>query len=67
MIEIDRIMIEEYDIPVELMMEHAGLNLARLSIIKSNENISRDIIIAGSGNNGGGGMVAGRKLNSWDK
>jgi NAD(P)H-hydrate epimerase len=67
MIEIDRIMIEEYDIPVELMMEHAGLNLARLSIIKSNENISRYIIIAGSGNNGGGGMVAGRKLNSWDK
>jgi NAD(P)H-hydrate epimerase len=49
------------------MMEHAGLNLARLSIIKSNENISRYIIIAGSGNNGGGGIVAGRKLNSWDK
>jgi NAD(P)H-hydrate repair Nnr-like enzyme with NAD(P)H-hydrate epimerase domain len=29
--EVDRLMIEEYNIPFELMMEHAGLYLARLS------------------------------------
>jgi NAD(P)H-hydrate epimerase len=60
-------MIKEYDIPVELMMEHAGLNLARLSITKSSDSIIRYVVIAGSGNNGGGGIVAGRKLNSWGK
>ncbi len=67
MIEVDRIMIKEYEIPVELMMEHAGMNLARLSIIKSSNSIIRYVVIAGSGNNGGGGIVAGRKLNSWGK
>jgi NAD(P)H-hydrate repair Nnr-like enzyme with NAD(P)H-hydrate epimerase domain len=30
MVEVDWIMIEELGLPVELMMEHAGVNLARL-------------------------------------
>ena len=32
--EVDRLMIEEYQVPIELMMEHAGLNLARLAVKK---------------------------------
>lgn len=65
MIEIDRFMVEEYHIPVELMMEHAGLNLARLAVKYSTDNVDNYIIIAGSGNNGGGGIVSARRLASW--
>ena len=65
MIEVDRIMVEEYHIPVELMMEHAGLNLARLAVKCSKENVNEYIIVAGSGNNGGGGIVSARRLASW--
>lgn len=65
MIEVDRLMIEEYHIPVELMMEHAGLNLARLVVKYSKENVNKYIIVAGSGNNGGGGIVSARRLASW--
>lgn len=32
MAEVDRLMTEERGVPVELMMEHAGLNLARLAV-----------------------------------
>ncbi|MHA1526114.1 MAG: NAD(P)H-hydrate epimerase, partial [Promethearchaeota archaeon] len=53
--EVDRIMVEEYHIPVELMMEHAGLNLARLAVKYSKESGNKYIVVAGSGNNGGGG------------
>ena len=63
--EVDRIMVEEYHIPVELMMEHAGLNLARLAVKYSNENVNKYIVVAGSGNNGGGGIVSARRLASW--
>ncbi|MHA2246430.1 MAG: NAD(P)H-hydrate epimerase [Candidatus Hodarchaeales archaeon] len=66
MIEVDRIMMKEYHIPVELMMEHAGLNLARLALKFKTDNYHHNYqIIVGSGNNGGGGLVAARRLNSW--
>jgi len=65
MIEVDRIMVQEYHIPVELMMEHAGLNLARLAVKYSKENENKYIVVAGSGNNGGGGIVSARRLASW--
>jgi NAD(P)H-hydrate epimerase len=65
MIEVDRIMVEEYHIPVELMMEHAGLNLARLAVKYSKESGNKYIVVAGSGNNGGGGIVSARRLASW--
>ncbi|MGD9397342.1 MAG: hypothetical protein PVJ05_12995 [Candidatus Thorarchaeota archaeon] len=32
MVEVDRIMMEEFQIPVDLMMEHAGHNLAKLCV-----------------------------------
>ncbi|UCG00961.1 MAG: NAD(P)H-hydrate epimerase [Candidatus Heimdallarchaeota archaeon] len=63
--EVDRLMIEEYQIPVELMMEHAGLNLARLAVNMTNNKRYTIQIIAGSGNNGGGGLVAARRLVCW--
>ncbi|MFW9779197.1 MAG: NAD(P)H-hydrate epimerase [Candidatus Heimdallarchaeota archaeon] len=67
MVEVDRIMTEEFGIGVELMMENAGISLARLAaevgyINKKNSLVS---IIAGSGNNGGGGLVAARRLFAW--
>ncbi|MGY5854122.1 MAG: NAD(P)H-hydrate epimerase [Candidatus Thorarchaeota archaeon] len=63
MIEVDRLMMEEYSIPVELMMEHAGLSFARLAVQLKPR--SEFIVVAGSGNNGGGGLVAARRLHSW--
>ena len=65
MIEVDRIMMEDYNIPVELMMENAGLALARIAA-KYLDSAEKSIgIVVGSGNNGGGGLVAARRLHSW--
>ena len=65
MSEVDRVMVEVFKIPVELMMELAGFNLAKLALKLSNNKYSNYVIIAGSGNNAGGGIVAGRRLASW--
>ncbi|MBY9009638.1 MAG: NAD(P)H-hydrate epimerase [Candidatus Lokiarchaeota archaeon] len=65
MIEVDRIMVEDFKIPVELMMELAGLNLAILALNLSKNKYSNYIIIAGTGHNAGGGIVAARRLASW--
>jgi len=55
---------EECDIPVRLMMEQAGFQTARLaaSYVKPSQKI---LIGAGPGNNGGGGLVAARRLKAW--
>lgn len=65
MVEVDRIMMEELGVPVDLMMEHAGANLAKLcvNLTPTGEGFFR--VISGSGNNGGGGIVAARRLKSW--
>jgi len=65
MTEVDRIMVEDFRIPIELMMELAGYNLANIALNISRSKYSNYIIIAGSGNNGGGGIVAARRLASW--
>ncbi|MHA2025879.1 MAG: NAD(P)H-hydrate epimerase [Candidatus Thorarchaeota archaeon] len=65
MIEVDRIMIEDLGIHLELMMEHAGFNFARLALLLSESSSPIFRIIAGSGNNGGGGLVAARRLSGW--
>ena len=64
MVKVDEIMMEDLNVPVELMMEHAGHNLARLSTNYIAEN-NPLIVIAGSGNNGGGGLVSACRLKSW--
>jgi NAD(P)H-hydrate epimerase len=65
MIEVDRIMMKDLGVPIELMMEHAGHNLARLTIELSDDSVSSFRIVAGTGNNGGGGLVAARRLRGW--
>lgn len=49
---------------IELMMENAGLQLARL-IVDSTTTASKICIGVGNGNNGGGGLVAARRLAAW--
>jgi len=58
--EVDRIMIEDLGIDLLRMMENAGRNLAWLS----RQRFSPDsvTVLAGSGGNGGGGLVAARHL-----
>jgi len=65
MTEVDRIMVEDFRIPIELMMELAGYNLATIALNLSRNKDSNYIIIAGLGNNAGGGIVAARRLASW--
>lgn len=62
--EMDYLAVEKYHLPIELMMENAGLNLARLaaSFLPEREEI---LIGIGTGNNGGGGLVAARRLAAW--
>jgi NAD(P)H-hydrate epimerase len=63
MVKLDRLM-EQRGIPLSLMMENAGVNLARLAFLVGKQNTSY-LIISGSGGNGGGGMVAARRLSAW--
>lgn len=66
MIEVDRLMIEDYGITLMQMMENAGRNLAELAQrqLGSEGGDSRVLVLCGAGNNGGGGMVAARHLHN---
>lgn len=66
MIQVDRLMAEEYGIALIQMMENAGRNLADLTIQLSGAPIAgRSVcVLCGRGNNGGGGMVAARHLHN---
>jgi NAD(P)H-hydrate epimerase len=67
MVEVDRLMIEEYGITLIQMMENAGRNLAELArrMLGGQVQGRQIIVLCGSGNNGGGGMVAARHLSNW--
>jgi NAD(P)H-hydrate epimerase len=67
MVEVDRLMIEEYGITLIQMMENAGRNLAEQARRMLGGYVrEREItVLCGSGNNGGGGMVAARHLSNW--
>lgn len=58
--EIDRIMIDELHIELVQMMENAGRALAELAIRRFAPRTVA--VLAGSGGNGGGGLVAARHL-----
>jgi len=64
---IDRLMAVQYHIGLIQMMENAGLRLAELTRkIMGGSVEGRSILaVCGSGNNGGGGMVAARHLHNW--
>ena len=66
MIEVDRLMIEEYGILLIQMMENAGRNLAELGSRMLGGKLigSKVVVLCGAGNNGGGGMVAARHLSN---
>ena len=60
MIEVDRVMIEDLDITLFQMMENAGRNLAR--VVLDMYQPATVSVAAGTGGNGGGGLVAARHL-----
>jgi NAD(P)H-hydrate epimerase len=60
MIEVDRVMIEDLRIELIQMMENAGRSLARLVVDLAAP--ASATVYAGSGGNGGGGLVAARHL-----
>lgn len=64
--EVDRLMIETFGIVLMQMMENAGRNLADLAqAMLENDAMDRPVLVlAGRGNNGGGGLTAARHLNN---
>lgn len=62
--EMDYFAVENYNLPIELMMENAGLQLANLIAQTAQKGQSIKIGL-GNGNNGGGGLVAARRLSAW--
>jgi NAD(P)H-hydrate epimerase len=63
--EVDRLMIEEYGVALLQMMENAGRNLAQLAAsLAGGAKGTRVVVLAGKGNNGGGGMAAARHLSN---
>ena len=59
--KMDELAIHKYGLSIELMMENAGLQLARLISQYATKQSTIHIGI-GTGNNGGGGLVAARRL-----
>lgn len=60
MVEIDRVMMHDLGIDLVRMMENAGRNLAQLAIDRFAPKTVT--VLAGTGGNGGGGLVAARHL-----
>ncbi|MFV9673260.1 MAG: NAD(P)H-hydrate epimerase, partial [Acidimicrobiia bacterium] len=68
MIEVDRAMMEDYRIDLVRMMENAGRNLAHLArerFLGGNPRGHRVVVLAGTGGNGGGALVAARRLHNY--
>lgn len=65
MIEVDRAMVEDYNILLIQMMENAGSSLAYLARERLLDGDARDkrvLVLAGTGGNGGGVLVCARRL-----
>jgi len=62
--EMDYYAVNNHNLPVELMMENAGYHLARLAATMIDKDKTIQIAV-GNGNNGGGGLVAARRLAAW--
>lgn len=68
MVEVDRAMIEDDRIELIQMMENAGRNLAHLARVRfldGDPRGKRILVKAGRGGNGGGALVAARRLHTW--
>ena len=61
-------MIEDYKISLLQMMENAGrclADLARSRFLGGDPRGQRVLVLAGTGGNGGGGLVCARRLHNW--
>ena len=68
MIEVDRAMMEDCRIDLVRMMENAGRNLAQLArarFLAGDPRGKRVVVLAGTGGNGGGALVAARRLHNY--
>lgn len=66
MIEVDRIMIDDLGIDLVRMMENAGRGLARLVLELARSRDRHHVVaLVGTGGNGGGALVALRRLVGW--
>jgi NAD(P)H-hydrate epimerase len=68
MIEVDRAMVEDFGIDLTQMMENAGralAELARARFLDGDPTGHTVHVLAGSGGNGGGAMVAARRLDGY--
>ena len=68
MIEVDRAMIEDYGIDLVRMMENAGralAHLARARFLDGDPRSRHVVVLAGTGGNGGGVLVAARRLHNY--
>lgn len=66
--KVDYLMENKYGINLYQMMENAGRSLALLSKKYFHDGIAKDkkvAVLAGKGGNGGGAIVAGRRLQNW--
>lgn len=62
--EMDFYAVKHFALPIELMMENAGLQLAR--VVAQHAAAGATVVVGvGPGNNGGGGLVAARRLHGW--
>ncbi|RMF29386.1 MAG: hypothetical protein D6765_04550, partial [Bacteroidetes bacterium] len=64
---VDRLMETRFQVGLLQMMEHAGRNLARLALTLYPERVAKGPVwvLAGKGGNGGGALVAARRLHGW--
>ncbi len=60
---IDRVTIEKFGIPGNVLMERAGLSVAEK--VRALFDKKKVIVLAGGGNNGGDGIAAARNLHNW--
>ncbi len=68
MVEVDRSMIEDFGIELLQMMENAGRHLAQLArdrFLVGDARGKEVAVLAGTGGNGGGALVAARRLHDW--
>jgi NAD(P)H-hydrate epimerase len=67
MIRVDELMMGYYGISLIQMMENAGRALGSLAreLLQQNLNEKKIAILTGKGGNGGGAMVAARRLHNW--
>lgn len=66
--EVDRAMVDDYGIFLVQMMENAGRALAqlvRLRFLGGDPRRRKAVVLAGTGSNGGGGLVCARRLINW--